>query len=1267
MLFFFRIIRITGLAGILFFAYTQLFLQDFSVLCIYLGLNAIFYLLCKRYVRRYYLTRKFFNFELQALVFYFSLLLIAHIAYVFLIMFNLLDFSLIQVVLMGMVIFLIFLPFFTAEVLIWFYKAHLLSQAKLKFIKKLWPHHRYFRFAWNNSTQSHLSAFLISIEPDALSFDGFLHEIMMQWLHTRIISPLSFINKKQRGEYKFLFATTNNETQPEIPPILEIENFASSATEIKLTVQTSGNLILDDLISGKSRAKMHELFAHKNLLLRALSVDKHKHLIHFQFYDLNKAGFSREVIEIIYRLEMAFTELNVMNAYNHYPFLDKIDVLDQDTKTNLIYTIKATYKLPNGLSAEQFSKNKITEIAAYVRRPFYQHRLKPHQDQIEFFIEISPRPLDKLKYSDFPPAEGLRVPIGFDLKWRKPVFMNLNQAGIRENDPGYTPHVLIAGATGSGKSCFIRYLILQFLRGHTPDSLRLFLVDPKIVSFSIFKKIPYLYAPIVSDAKKFQMVLNGILEEVDQRYEILAKHNVEHLSFLEKVAPEEAKKIPRLLLIIDEFADIFDKHDFKTQEQISLFLKRLGQKSRAAGVHIILITQRATSANINSEIKANISGRIAFKVASEGDSEIIIESPDAANIERRGEGYAKLGDTEELTHFQSPYVSEEDFFFEFQELTKYDFRYWNEALSAELQKEPLRIEDVTPKFLPLPKFPDIPVGVNLKTHAINFLRFEKSDFKTEIEPTPHLIVAGATNTGKSKFAKVILSQLVRAGGPDLIKIILVDPKQVTFRKFLNIPQLDCPIITKHHLLLPVLEDLLKKIEERYKLFAAHNCENIEEFRKKTGKKIPSYFLFIDEFADLLDFYSFKDRERIEKILKRYGQMARAAGIHLIILTQRANSQNFPSEIRANFSGRISFRVNSEADSFYILEQPGADKIEHAGVYRIKANDQPVFEAYAPLFHGPDFEDIVKAAQDKWGEPQFSEIAQIVMKEPLDSEAVAVDFLPKSVFPYIPIGVNLATHEIISLCFENDPANQKEDPTPHLIVAGGTNSGKSVFAKLLVFKLIRSISPDLVRLILVDPKKVTFQKFAQDPHLALPILTEHRLMLPMLKKVLKIIEERYDLFAKYEVENIVEYRQKTNATLPSLFLIIDEFADLLDFYPFKERDEITMILKRYGQMARAAGVHLVLITQRATSQNIPGEVRANLGARLSFRVNTSGDSQFILEEDGAEKIEKSGIGLLKKNHLAVEKLYIPLIQNSDIENIVSKNINKYPEHKHILVT
>ncbi len=799
-----------------------------------------------------------------------------------------------------------------------------------------------------------------------------LNELIILW----VVSPLMVIKSHHRHRYAKLIGE-----QWDGSDVLgfDIENIKETPNELALRIRTFGTLIPDDLIWGKSRAKIFEALNQNKFLLRSLSYDKLTRNLLLQFFS-HEDFEDEKILEVAQKLEMGFTDLEIRSNLHLYPQFINYEIIDkeeakEDNKSSwTIYTIKVSYQLPWGLAADQISPSKVKALASYVRLPLYEHKLKAHEDVLELYVEINPRPLEKMKFTDFDPPVWIRVPLGFDLKYRKQVYLNFDQWSVQKGDYGFAPHYIIAGATSSGKSNFIKFVILQLLRSNSPDDLRFFLVDPKVVTFSIFNKLPHLYAPVVSDATKFKVVLDGIVEEVEKRYKILAEHNVENISQLKgkfkKQGGEHA--MPHILVIVDEFADIIDSQNWKIREDIILALKRLGQKARAAGVHLILITQRATTTNIDGEVKANMPGRIAFKVASEWDSQIVIEDSCAADVENPGEWYAKIGDTEELVHFQAPYVSEEDIQEELKKYVGVPIHYINESLSKEIMKELLAMDEVTPDRLPQMHFPSVSVWINLKSHEIVLLHFAREQQMQSEEPTPHLVISWATNSGKSRFAKLLVHQLSYSWSPDDVRILLIDPKVVTFSVFMGLPHLYCPIITEYDHMLPKLEEVLSLIQARYKIFAQEKVENINGYRTKLTKqwrKIPkdmySLVIIIDEFADMLDSYDYKGREQIEKILKRFGQMARAAGVHMVIITQRANSQNIPGEVRTHFAGRIAFRMNTEADSYYILEEKWAEKLRSSGMFMFKQADNEIQYWYAPLFHNDELERMVEDMRRKF--------------------------------------------------------------------------------------------------------------------------------------------------------------------------------------------------------------------------------------------------------------------------------------------------------------
>ena len=211
-----------------------------------------------------------------------------------------------------------------------------------------------------------------------------------------------------------------------------------------------------------------------------------------------------------------------------------------------------------------------------------------------------------------------------------------------------------------------------------------------------------------------------------------------------------------------------------------------------------------------------------------------------------------------------------------------------------------------------------------------------------------------------------------------------------------------------------------------------------------------------------------------------------------------------------------------------------------------------------------------------------------------------------------------------------------DKTPHLLVAGSTGSGKSVCINSIITSILMRTRPDEVKLVLVDPKKVEFSMYSGIPHLIAPVVTDPKKANITLQKIVGIMEDRYELFSESETKNIVGYNayiEKKNEhlgkdeqikTLPYIVVIIDELSDLM-LVAAKDVEDSIM---RITQMARAAGIHLIVATQRPSTDVITGVVKANIPSRISFAVSSSIDSRTILDMSGAEKLLGKGDMLLK---------------------------------------
>ena len=220
------------------------------------------------------------------------------------------------------------------------------------------------------------------------------------------------------------------------------------------------------------------------------------------------------------------------------------------------------------------------------------------------------------------------------------------------------PHLLIAGTTGSGKSICINCIILSILYKAKPDEVKLILIDPKKVEFNMYKNIPHLYCPIVSDPKKAAGALSSAVAEMERRFELIEQAGVRDIASYNAAAESdpELEFMPHMVIIIDELADLM----MTAREEVETSICRIAQKARAAGIHMILGTQRPSVDVITGLIKANVPSRIACTVMSQVDSRTIIDVAGAENLIGRGDMlFAPVGATKPL-RVQGAFVSENE-------------------------------------------------------------------------------------------------------------------------------------------------------------------------------------------------------------------------------------------------------------------------------------------------------------------------------------------------------------------------------------------------------------------------------------------------------------------------------------------------------------------------------------------------------------------------------------------------------------------------------
>ena len=246
-----------------------------------------------------------------------------------------------------------------------------------------------------------------------------------------------------------------------------------------------------------------------------------------------------------------------------------------------------------------------------------------------------------------------------------------------------------------------------------------------------------------------------------------------------------------------------------------------------------------------------------------------------------------------------------------------------------------------------------------------------------------------------------------------------------------------------------------------------------------------------------------------------------------------------------------------------------------------------------------------------------------------------------------------TSLIIPLCIGKDISGNIEvidlSKTPHLLVAGTTGSGKSVFINTLLASILYKFSPNELRLILIDPKMLELSVYNDIAHLLTPVVTEPKKAILALKWVCKEMERRYSLMNEENTRSLEGYNQKSIEKLPYIIVFIDEMADLM----MTAGKEVEHYVQRLAQMARACGIHLVMATQRPSVDIITGSIKANFPSRISFQVASKYDSRTVLGEIGAEQLLGNGDMLMSKNGGNIIRYQSAFISDNEVNKLINE--------------
>ena len=262
------------------------------------------------------------------------------------------------------------------------------------------------------------------------------------------------------------------------------------------------------------------------------------------------------------------------------------------------------------------------------------------------------------------------------------------------------PHLLIAGTTGSGKSVGINAMILSLLYRNSPDQLKLMMIDPKMLEFSIYNDIPHLLTPVITQPKKAITALSNMVAEMERRYQLMSQTRTKNIeTYNEKAKKEGMEELPYIVVVIDELADLM----MTGGKDVEFSIARLAQMARASGIHLIVATQRPSVDVVTGLIKANLPSRISYKVGQKIDSKVILDTVGAESLLGRGDMLFTPPGGGGLIRLHAPWSSEKEIetvveFLKSQRPAEYDERFLMESDAEGEMEGGGTVDDIDPLF-----------------------------------------------------------------------------------------------------------------------------------------------------------------------------------------------------------------------------------------------------------------------------------------------------------------------------------------------------------------------------------------------------------------------------------------------------------------------------------------------------------------------------------------------------------------------------------------
>jgi len=757
------------------------------------------------------------------------------------------------------------------------------------------------------------------------------------------------------------------------------------------------------------------------------------------------------------------------------------------------------------------------------------------------------------------------------------------------------PHLIVGGATGMGKSVFVNTLIASLVENYTPDELRLILIDPKRVEFTSYNKSRHLAAPVITDTANAIKALQWAYDEVNRRYEAFSNASVRRISEYNK---EAKSPLPYIVIVIDELCDLM----IQAKRAVEGLIVSIAQRSRAAGVHFVIATQRPTAQVLTGVIKANMYARVAFKTSSYSDSKAILDTAGAEALLNAGD---MLYTTNSLSkvRLQGVFISDSEMCEIMAKDAAEEYDGYAKAVMAEIldtAEENAEDEDGEDNSLNYREFLEDKCFIKAVRVALAEGKISTS------------LIQRRVNVGYGKAAMLLDAmeyygivdeprgvkprEVIMTRG-EWLELLRKNSANIDFEEeeeteplndvtFLSLTEDDDGETTVEEIDINEVLNNLMTVEKE--IDAIIGVSDDEEEEKEVAPYVPEY-LYDGEY-----------------VLPTTDTMKPAAP------TDEVSDEECEENERRIVETCNMFDLNPVVTSvekgprvtrFSLVPAKGERVVKYVGI----ADDISLNLAA----EGIRMEAPVPGKSSIGIEIPNKKPTLVRLKELLDTDTFKTAPSPLT----FAVGKGITGDNVYAdLC-----------KLPHLLISGATGMGKSIAVYSMLASILTRATPNELKLLLIDPKRVEFADFDNIPHLLTPVIHESKEATAALRFAVEEMERRYEALANLGVRRLEAYNDavKNNPALgkplPYIVIVISELNDLMQE---AKRDTESLIMQ-ITQKARAAGIHLVASTQRPSVDVVTGVLKANIPSRIAFKVASYADSKTILDFAGAEKLLNGG--------------------------------------------